>query len=429
LHRTKNGALFPAEVSANYVESNGQEFIFGFARDITERKQAEEALHESEEQLRQAQKMEEVGQLAGGIAHDFNNLLTAIIGNSSLALQTMTSEDPNRRLIAHVKEVGERAASLTKQILAFSRRQVLRPEVLCLNGVIRDLEPLLGRTLGEDIQLEFALAPDLRETAIDPHQIGQVLLNLALNARDAMPEGGRLLIETVNVRLDRAYSQKHREVEPGDYVMLAVSDAGCGMNEETRARIFEPFFTTKEVGKGTGLGLSTAFGIIRQSGGSISVFSEPREGSTFKVYLPVAEVLAAPVAESIERTDGARRVSERILVVEDEPSVRELVVLVLSRSGYRVLAAGSAREAEEVLEESGHRPDLLLTDVVLPGGVNGPEVAETLLTRFPHLRVLFMSGYTRNAVADDARLGQGIAFLEKPFALETLLSKVREVLD
>jgi PAS domain S-box-containing protein len=429
VHRTKQGELFPVEVTANYVEDGGKEYNVSFLRDISERKQAEKALKESEEQLRQAQKMEALGQLAGGIAHDFNNLLTAIIGNSSLALAAMTPEDPNRRLLADIQEVGERAASLTKQILAFSRRQVLRPEILCLNRVIRDLKPLLGRTLGEDIELEFSLVPDLRETEVDPYQIGQVLLNLALNARDAMPEGGHLVIETANATLDRAYHSGHPEVEAGDYVMLAVSDTGCGMDEETCAHIFEPFFTTKEVGKGTGLGLSSVFGIAKQSGGSISVHSEPGKGSTFKIYLPAVHALAAPVAESVKRTDEVQRGSERILVVEDEPSVRELVVLVLSNSGYRVLAVGSAREAEEVLEESENCPDLLLTDVVLSGGVNGPELAETLSERLPHLRVLFMSGYPRNALADDGRLGPGIAFLEKPFTLEMLRSAVREVLD
>jgi len=428
-HRTKSGEVYPIELSANYIEIGGKEYNCVFARDISERKRAEEALRESEEQLRQAQKMEAVGQLAGGIAHDFNNLLTSIIGNSSLALGCMAPEDPNRELIADVQEVGERAAVLTRQILAFSRRQVLKPEILCLNKVILDLEPLLRRTLGEDVELEFLLAPDLRESEIDAQQMGQVLLNLTANARDAMPEGGRLLIETTNASLDRAYSLKHLEVEAGDYVMLAVSDTGCGMDKKTQAHVFEPFFTTKEVGKGTGLGLSTAFGIVKQSGGSISVYSEPGEGSTFKVYLPVAEASASPQVESAEGQEESRPRCERILVVEDEAHVRELVVRVLSRSGYRVMAVGSAKETEQVLEEPGNQPDLLLTDVVLPGGVNGRQVAETLLARFPDLRVLFMSGYTRNAVVHDGRLGQGLAILEKPFTPKTLLEKVREVLD
>jgi CheY-like chemotaxis protein len=306
---------------------------------------------------------------------------------------------------------------------------MLKPEILCLNRVILDLEPLLRRSLGEDVELHFSLAPGLKESEIDPHQIGQVLLNLAVNARDAMPEGGRLLIETANARLDHAYCGAHPGAKPGRYAMLAVSDTGCGMKKETQRHIFEPFFTTKEVGKGTGLGLSTAFGIVKQSDGYISVYSEPGKGSTLKVYLPVAGASAASLVESAKRRDEPRRGCERILVVEDEAHVRELVVRVLSRYGYQVLAAGSAQEAEKVLEETGNHPDLLLTDVVLPGGVNGRQTAETLLDRFPQLRVLFMSGYTRDSVVHDGRLGQGIAFLEKPFTPETLLNKVREVLD
>ena len=429
VHRTKEGELFPVEVTANYVEHGGREYNVSFLREITERRNAQQALRQSEEQLRQAQKMEAVGQLAGGIAHDFNNLLTAIIGNSSLALASLAPEDPNRELIADVQEVGERAAALTRQILAFSRRQVLRPEITCLNTVILDLEPLLGRTLGEDVVLEFSLASDLRQSEIDPHQIEQVLLNLALNARDAMPQGGRLLIETTNASLDKAYCEKHPEVKAGDYVLLAVSDTGCGMEADTLGHIFEPFFTTKEVGKGTGLGLSTAFGIVKQSGGSISAYSEPGQGTTFKVYLPAVETPASPAAEPAQGRDDCGRGCECILVLEDEPSVRELVVRVLSRSGYRVLAAGSAQEVETVLDSPHHQPELLLTDVVLPGGANGRQVAETLSERFTRLRVLFMSGYTRNVLLDDGRLGQGFAFLEKPFTPEALLGAVREVLD
>ena len=426
----KDGSWRTLEVmGTGLVEPTGELTCVLNSRDISERKQAEEALKESEEQLRQAQKMEVVGQLAGGIAHDFNNLLTAIIGNSSLALATMAPEDPNRELIADVKEVGQRAAALTRQILAFSRRQMLKPQILCLNTVILDMEPLLRRTLGEDVELQFSLASDAKESEIDPHQIGQVLLNLVLNARDAMPEGGRLVIETANARLEGAYCHTHPGVKAGGYVMLAVSDTGCGMDTETQAHIFEPFFTTKEVGKGTGLGLSSAFGIVKQSGGSISVYSEPGEGSTFRVYLPVAQASVAPVAESAEGQDESRPGYERILVVEDESSVRELVVRVLSHSGYRVMAAGSAQEVEAVLEKGEPVPDLLLTDVVLPGGKSGRQVAETLATRYPDLPTIFMSGYTRDSVVRDGRLDPDIEFLEKPFMPETLLRKVREVLD
>ncbi len=396
--------------------------------DISERKRAEEELKESEQQLRQAQKMEAVGQLAGGIAHDFNNLLTAIIGNSSLVLHTMSPEDPNRELILDVKEVGERAAGLTRQILAFSRRQILKPRVLQLNDIVVSMEPLLRRTLGEQIDLHFFLAPDLEEIEVDPHQMEQVLMNLALNARDAMPEGGDLTVETAGVRLNTRDARNHPEVEPGRYVMLAVSDTGRGMDEETRARVFEPFFTTKEVGKGTGLGLSTVFGTVKQTGGSISVQSEPGVGSTFRVYLPATQTLAVPKDDSPLEGEMERG-TEAILVVEDEAPVRRLVAQVLSRAGYQVFQAGSIRDVDAALSQAKSPPALLLTDVVLPGGVNGSEVAEVLCQRYQSLKVLYMSGYTRDFVVHNGRLDEGIDFLEKPFTPETLLQKVRLVLD
>ncbi|MCL5733993.1 MAG: PAS domain S-box protein [Actinobacteria bacterium] len=400
----------------------------GANQDITDRKRTEEALLAAEEQLRQAHKMEAVGQLAGGIAHDFNNLLTSIIGNSSLVLSSMDPEEPNYELVNDVKEVGERAAGLTKQILAFSRRQILRPQTVCLNEIVTGLKPLLLRTLGEDINLHFLLSSDLAQTEVDPHQTEQVLVNLALNARDAMPDGGHLTIETANTMLDRVYCDHHQGIEPGRYVMLAVTDTGCGMEAETRSHIFEPFFTTKEVGKGTGLGLSMVFGIVRQSGGSISVYSEPGRGSTFKVYLPAVESPAS-VESASEREQEAARGSETILTVEDESSVRDLVGRILVGAGYHVVQAGSAGGVDVALVEAKGPPDLLLTDIVLPGGVNGSEIAEMLVERYPDLKVLYMSGYTRNSVVHDGRLDEGIEFLEKPFTPEALLGKVRAVLD
>jgi signal transduction histidine kinase/ActR/RegA family two-component response regulator len=401
--------------------------VRGVSRDVTSRRQAEEALLLAEEQLRQAQKMEAVGQLAGGIAHDFNNLLTSIIGNSSLVLATMSMEDPNREMLADIKDVGERAAGLTRQILAFSRRQVLKPEIVSLNQVVGGLQPLLARTLGENVHTSFVLAPGLHDTQVDPHQMEQVLMNLALNARDAMPEGGHLIVETANVELDRLYCRAHPGLESGSYVMLGVTDTGCGMDEKTKSHLFEPFFTTKEVGKGTGLGLSTVFGIVKQSGGSISVYSEPGKGTTFKVYLPVSQTTVAAETEPIDDLK-MKSGSETVLVVEDEASVRELVIRILSRSGYKVMEAGSAEEVETALGKAGPVPDLLLTDVVLPGGASGRDVAERLLGRFPGLRVIFMSGYTQDSVVHNARLDEGFEFLEKPFALEALLGKVRAVL-
>ncbi len=430
-YRRDDGSIFPVEmrIVLERDEAGAPAAMWGVVRDITERVEAEQALRERDDQLRQSQKMEAVGQLAGGIAHDFNNLLTAIIGNSSLALASLSLADSNRELISDVKEAGERAAGLTRQILAFSRRQILRPKVLTPNEVVAGLESLLRRTLGEDIELNLVLAPNLRNIEVDLHQIEQVLINLAVNARDAMSDGGKLTIETAGVKVDRAFHRAHPEVKTGPYVMLSVADSGCGMDEETIARIFEPFFTTKEVGKGTGLGLSTAFGIVRQSGGTIAVSSEPEKGSTFRVYLPAAQT-SQDLEEQLppERNDVSRG-SELILVVEDEATVRELVVRVLSRHGYRVLDADTLEAAERALAGVIEAPDLLLTDVVLPGGASGKDVADKLVARYPQLHVIFMSGYTRDAVAHDGRLDEGIEFLEKPFVPGTLLSAIRSVLD
>jgi PAS domain S-box-containing protein len=399
-------------------------------QDISEREQAEKALRESEEQLRQSQKMEAVGQLAGGIAHDFNNLLTAITGYVELLLaRTDLPDESVREDLGEVKHAAERAAALTRQILAFSRRQALRPRVASLNEVITGLEPLLRRTLGETIDLVALEHPDLGSVEVDVHQFEQVLMNLALNAKDAMKSGGRLTLETGNVELDREYCLTHPETRPGSYVMLAVSDTGTGMDEATRGRVFEPFFTTKAAGEGTGLGLATVYGIVKQSTGSISLYSEPGKGTTFKIYLPRVSV---PMQWENELTIGgavSTGGNETILLVEDEASLRKLAARVLGDLGYHVVSAGTVTEALEVLAEAGGKLDLLLTDLVLPGGRQGKDLAGDLLSDRPDLPVLFMSGYTRNAIVHAGRLDAGVNFLEKPFTPGMLASAVRTVLD
>jgi two-component system, cell cycle sensor histidine kinase and response regulator CckA len=401
----------------------------GANQDVTERKRTEEALALAEEQLRQSQKMEAIGQLAGGIAHDFNNLLTVVIGTASVLLEDMPVADPNRKLVNDIKSTADRAADLTRQILAFSRRQTLRPEVYSLNSIVTHVEPLLRRTLGEHIDLVLRLDSDLSQTKIDHARMEQVLMNLAVNSRDAMPEGGTLTIETTNIVLDAGYSRSHPWIEPGRYVRLAVSDTGCGMDEATRDRVFEPFFTTKEPGRGTGLGLSTAYGIVKQSGGSITVYSEPEHGTTFKVYLPAMEATAIPAERHAGEPKDAQGGSETIVLVEDEAGVRELLVDVLSRAGYRTCVGGSWREVLVRLDDLETPPDLLITDVVLPEQVDGAAVAARMRQRYPGLRVLFMSGYTRGAMPISAGLDSGVEFLEKPFELQALLRKVREMLD
>ncbi|SHE69627.1 PAS domain S-box-containing protein [Desulfacinum infernum DSM 9756] len=379
-----------------------------------------------EAQFLQAQKMEAVGRLAGGVAHDFNNLLTIILGYGEHALERIHPEDPLRRMVEQMLSAAKRSASLTRQLLAFSRKQTLQPVVLDLNDLVKNLDKMLRRLIGEDIDLRLALAENLPTVEVDPGQMEQVILNLAVNARDAMPTGGRLLIETASVHLDEAYAARHAEVTPGDYVQLSVSDTGCGMDAETLSKIFEPFFTTKETGKGTGLGLATVYGIVKQSGGHIWVYSEPGKGSTFKVYLPRAEKERKQEEESQAPLERARG-GERVLVVEDEPALRGLAKAVLERYGYRVEVAGSGEEALRLVEEGGFRPDVVVTDVVLPG-MSGAQLAEQLGGRLPGLRLLFMSGYTDDSVVRHGILEGHVPFLQKPFSVRDLLEKVRDVL-
>jgi PAS domain S-box-containing protein len=389
------------------------------ARDITERRRLED-------QLRQAQKMEAVGQLAGGVAHDFNNLLTAILGYCNLMIDEIPREDPLRQDLDEIKAAGERAAALTRQLLAFSRRQMLQPQVVDLNTLVRQIQKLLRRLISEDVELVTALAPDLPPVKVDPASIEQVLVNLAVNARDAMPTGGRLTVETALVDLDQAYVTTHPSVEVGRYVMLVVSDTGEGMDEVTRARIFEPFFTTKEQGKGIGLGLATVYGIVKQSGGSIWVYSEPGHGTTFKVYLPPSES-AVPGREASPSADAARKGWETVLLVEDEDAVRALAREVLRRHGYVVLEARHGLDALRIAERHPDTIHLMVTDLVMPH-MGGRDLADRLTAVRPQMKVLFMSGYTDHS-AMHAHLTPGAVFLQKPFTPEAFARKVRSMLD
>ena len=418
----KNGRRIAVEVNTRLLYEKGQPVsVQGIARDITERKQLEE-------QFRQSQKMEAIGQLAGGVAHDFNNLLTVINGYSSLALQRMPDEDPLRENLEEISKAGERAANLTRQLLAFGRKQMLQPVALNLNDVISDLNKMLRRLIGENIKLTAKFDPALRKIRADPGQIEQVIVNLVVNARDAMPQGGHLTIETANFEVDSEYAGSHIGVGPGSYAMLAVTDSGVGMNEQTKARIFEPFFTTKEKGKGTGLGLSTVYGIVQQSGGNIWVYSEAGTGTSFKIYLPE---LIEPEREAKAASASANtmlRGTETILLVEDEEVVRGLTQKILEESGYHVLTAGGGDEALQLCSEKKTKIDLLLTDVVMPGA-SGKEVADRLGDMVPGIKVLFMSGYTDESIVHHGVLDSNVEFIQKPFTPVALSRKVREVLD
>nr|MBI3611963.1 response regulator [Nitrospirota bacterium] len=417
--RRKDGTEFPAEATIFKLRQEEQTILTAILRDITERKSLET-------QLRQSQKMEAIGSLAGGIAHDFNNLLTIINGYSEMLLQTLSPGDPSRDNIVQIKEAGERAASLTRQLLAFSRRQVLEPKVLDLNAVVTNLDKMLQRLIGEDIDLVPILKPGLGRVKADPGQIEQIIMNLAVNARDAMPDGGKLTIETANVELDGQYAAQHVAVLPGPYVMLAVSDTGCGMDAETQKRIFEPFFTTKELGKGTGLGLATVYGIVKQSSGFIWVYSEPGRGTTFKIYLPRVEETAQPIEPHVLLNESLRG-SETILLAEDQENVRRLVTSILRSSGYTVLEASNGAEALHLCDQRPEPIHLLISDVVMPI-ISGRELVQRLAGKYPNLKVLFFSGYTDDAVVRHGVLEKGTAFLQKPFTPTGLLRKVREVL-
>jgi signal transduction histidine kinase/ActR/RegA family two-component response regulator len=416
--RTKRGRMVEFETVVQEIEYGGRQAGLAVLRDVNGGRQIEE-------QLRQAQKMEAVGMLAGGVAHDFNNLLTIITGYSHLILNNLSPGDPNHYAAAQIMKAGERAAALTKQLLAFSRRQVLQPKVLDLNDLVTGLGSMLQRLIGEDIDLRLELDSGLGRVSADPGQIEQVLMNLVVNARDAMPKGGSLTIESSNVTLDESYTGRHLAAKPGPYVLLAVSDSGHGMDEATRSRLFEPFFTTKTAGKGTGLGLSTVFGIIQQSGGTLEVFSQPDRGTSVKVYLPRID---QPISVEPEALRKAARGTETVLVVEDDEMVRKLVRETLEREGYRVMDAADPVEARRMADAHKGDIQLLITDVVMPK-VSGHDLATQITAGRPSIKVLYMSGYIDNAIVNSGILEQEADFLQKPFTPDALANKVREVLE
>jgi len=389
--------------------------------------QTQAALLRTELQLQHAQKMDAVGRLAGGVAHDFNNVLSVILGYATMIGDDLKPGEPLRADIDEIKIAGQRAAQLTRQLLAFSRQQALEPKVLDLNQVVGAMENMLRRLLGADIDLTLLPATQLWNVRADPGQFEQVLMNLAVNARDAMPKGGRLTIELKNVELDEDYAAAHHEVTPGSYVMLAVSDSGSGMDRATVARIFEPFFTTKEQGKGTGLGLSIVFGIVKQSGGHVWVYSEPNQGTTFKLYLPRAEGVTISSAAEVTALRTTRG-NETVLLVDDDDQVRAVARGILRRQGYVVLEAANGGEALLIAEQHPAKIQLLLTDVVLPR-MSGRQIAERITTMRPGIDVLFMSGYTDDAVLQHGILESGVAYLQKPLTPDSMARKVRQVLD
>jgi two-component system, cell cycle sensor histidine kinase and response regulator CckA len=398
-------------------------------RHSIERKGAEEALRRSEEQLRQSQKMEAIGSLAGGVAHDFNNLLSVILSYSRLLADGLKANDPMLEGLEAIREAGLRAAALTRQLLAFSRQQVLKPRVVDLNAICSGVEAMLRRVIGEDIEFTSVAAPNLFKITVDPGQMEQVIMNLAVNARDAMPQGGTLTIETANVTLDRKDAAALSAAKPGPHVVLSVTDTGVGMDKTTQARMFEPFYTTKEVGKGTGLGLSTVFGIVKQSGGTIWASSEAGRGTAFKIYFPATDASGVnpsrPVAVIPER--DPLRGTGTILVVEDEERVRVLTCMILRKFGYQVLEAPSGADALTLSEHHPGPIDLLLTDVVMPR-MSGPQLAERLVAARPTIKVLYMSGYIGGSAYQQGSLVPGAEFLQKPITPEALAHRVQEVL-
>jgi two-component system cell cycle sensor histidine kinase/response regulator CckA len=420
-HKRVNGEEFYSTVLLARIKLYGQKILQATVREITEQKKLEA-------QLRQSQKMEAIGILAGGIAHDFNNILTTIIGNAELALMNDIKDESLRKEIKEIKKAGKKAAFLTRQLLAFSRKQIVKPKILNINELLTDIEKMLGRLIGENIELLTIQAPALWPVEIDPGQIEQLIINLAINARDAMLRGGSLTIETANADLDENYFRK-RGIEgekPGYYVMLAVSDTGSGMDKEIQEHIFEPFFTTKKVGQGTGLGLSTIYGIVKQNNGFIWVYSEPGKGTTFKAYLPKVKDMEPEEKEQTPAENPGG--SETVLIVEDDDNLRKFAQRALQMYGYRILDAENGEDALRICAEYEGQIDLMITDVVMPK-IGGREAAKRLKSLYPKIKVIYMSGYTNNAIVNYDVLESGLNFLEKPFTTQGLARKAREVLD
>jgi signal transduction histidine kinase/ActR/RegA family two-component response regulator len=433
IHRDSTGHEIHCEVRLVRLPDPGRNLCRGSIVDITDRKVAEaararleETLRKTEDQLRQSQKMEAIGRLAGGVAHDFNNLLSVVLSYSAFALAALDDNDSVAADVREIQSAGKRAADLTRQLLAFSRQQMLAPAVVDLNDVVGHMDTMLQRLIGEDIDLRTVTPPQVGKVKVDPGQIEQVIMNLAINARDAMPNGGTLTIETANVFLDEPYVSSHVGVKVGPHVLLAVADSGVGMTPDVQARIFEPFFTTKERGKGTGLGLSTVLGIVEQSGGSISVSSVPGRGATFRIYFPCTD--EDPDSMQLAAAPRTLQGTETILLVEDEEQLRALGRQILSKSGYHVIVAENAPNALTICEKYEGTIHLLLTDVVMPL-MNGRELAERAARLRPAMKVLYVSGYTDNTIVHHGVLDEGVAFLQKPITPDNLRRKLRDVLD
>jgi PAS domain S-box-containing protein len=425
-HRRADGTIRDVEVFSSKITIKGGAFLHSIVHDITDRKQSEEQNRTLQDQLIQAQKMESIGRLAGGVAHDFNNMLALIIGHAEMAMNRADPGDPLHADLTEILAAGQRSADLTRQLLAFARKQTIRPKVLDLNETMAGMLKMLQRIIGEDIALVWKPGANLWQVHIDPVQVDQVLANLAVNARDAIAGEGRLTIETENVVLDGTYGARRADFVPGEYVQLVVSDSGCGMDKAIVAHLFEPFFTTKEIGKGTGLGLATVYGIVSQNNGFINVYSEPGQGTAFKIYLPRAHAAETTEPEQVEAKPSGG--AETVLLVEDEAGILSLGQAILKLYGYTVLAARTPQIALEMVRQHAGPIDLLITDVVMPG-MNGKVLSEAIAALRPGVKMLFMSGYTADVIAHHGVLEAGVHYLQKPFAVKAMAAKVREVLD